>query len=509
MASSLIRGKYLIRKVESRTRADIVEAGAVYQEDGRIVETGTFEELSQKYPRAEAVGSDHHVVIPGLINAHHHVGITSFQRGVPNEPLEIWACAMNGVIGTDQYLDTLYSAFEMIESGVTTVQHLHGWGPGPIDSIRKLADETLRAYRDLGMRVSYSYAVRDQNYLVYESDESFLRTLPADLARQLGTLLEAHSSITLDDYFALFEDLYERYNDEPRIRIQLAPSNLTWCSDRALGRLASYSADYDVPLHMHLLETPYQKEYAFRRSGTTAVKFLHQQGLLGSRMTLGHGTWVTPEDIDLLADSGTNICHNCSSNLALRSGIAPLNAYQYAGARVAIGIDGAGINDDRDMLQEMRLVLSVHRVPGMNPDAVPSPAQVFQMATEHGARTTPYGSEIGTLEPGKLADLVLLDWDQIAHPYLDRDVQVVDAVLHRAKSGAVDTVIIGGELVYEDGMYTRINKQEVLQALADSLADAPTAEDLTRRKLIADALPYVREYFRNYADVSMRDWMLP
>lgn len=115
----------------------------------------------------------------------------------------------------------------MIESGVTTVQHLHGWRPGPIDLIRELADETLRAYRDLGMRVSYSYAVRDQNYIVYESDESFLRTLPTQLASQLAPLFETHSSVALDDYFSLFEDLYRRYNDEPLIRVELAPSNLT------------------------------------------------------------------------------------------------------------------------------------------------------------------------------------------------------------------------------------------------------------------------------------------
>lgn len=94
MASSLTRGKYLIRKVDSRTEVHVMKAGAVYQENGRIVETGRYEELSQKYTQAETIGSDHHVVMPGLINAHHHVGITSFQRGVPNDPLEIWAVDM-------------------------------------------------------------------------------------------------------------------------------------------------------------------------------------------------------------------------------------------------------------------------------------------------------------------------------------------------------------------------------------------------------------------------------
>ena len=131
------------------------------------------------------------------------------------------------------------------------------------------------------------------------------------------------------------------------------------------------------------------------------------------------------------------------------------------------------------------------------------------MATEHGAHTTLYGSEIGTLEPGKLADVVLLDWNQIAHPYLDREVPVIDAVLHRAKSRAVDTVIIGGEPILKYGEYTRINKQEILEELADSLANAPTVDDIHRRRLIAAMLPYVREYFRDYVDVGIKDWMLP
>src|SRR5207247_9617904 len=109
--------------------------------------------------------------------------------------------------------------------------------------------------------------------------------------------------------------------------------------------------------------------------------------------------------------------HNASSHLRLRSGVAPLNDLTARGVRVALGLDEAGINDDRDMFQEMRLVLRLHRVPGMA-DVVPTSAQVFQMGTAGGAATTGFADRIGAIEPGKAADLVLLPWRSVAHPYL-------------------------------------------------------------------------------------------
>src|SRR5439155_27152733 len=199
-------------------------------------------------------------------------------------------------------------------------------------------------------------------------------------------------------------------------RIQLAPANLHWCSDDALRALKDYAETYHVGLHMHLLETPYQQEYAQRRTGTTAVQYLADLGLLGPQLTIGHGVWLTEADIELVASTGTMICHNASSNLRLRSGVAPLNHFLARGVRVARGLDEAGINDDRDMLQEMRLVLRLHRVPGME-DIVPTSPQVLQMATEYGAQTTGFAQTIGTIAPGQAADLVVMNWPQIASPY--------------------------------------------------------------------------------------------
>lgn len=508
MTTSLVRGKYVICKVNSRDDAEIIEDGALFQQDGIIKEIGKFEDLFAKYPEHEIIGEPTDLVMSGYTNSHHHIGLTGIQRGVNNEPLEIWAANMLGTFGVDQYLDTFYSAFEMIESGVTTVQHIHGWMPGPLDQLRGAAADVLRAYQDIGMRVSYSHAVREQNFLVYESDEKFLKTLPREMAGKIAADLKGHYDTSAEDYLTLFEELYREYNDQDRIRVQLSPSNLHWCSDATLEKLQSYSERYAVPMHMHLLETMYQKEYARRRSNSTAIEHLHRLGLLGPHMTLGHGTWTTRSDIELIAETGTHICHNCSSNLCMGNGIMPLNQYQEQGVKVAIGIDGAGLNDDRDMLQEMRLIQNIHKVPGAEPEAIPNPNQIFQMATERGAATTPYGDQIGTLETGKLADIVIMDWQQLSLPYLDRDMPVIDAIVHRGKSKNVKTVIIGGEPILRDREYTRFNKQEILNTYADKLKNILTDEDLERRELFKRVVPFVRDYFRNYAESNRKDWML-
>lgn len=110
----------------------------------------------------------------------------------------------------------------------------------------------------------------------------------------------------------------------------------------------------------------YQKAYAMKRTGGSAMAHVHAVGLTGPGLTIGHGVWMTERDIELCAETGTRVCHNCSSNMRLKSGLAPLNRFRSRGIPVALGMDEAGINDDRDMLQELRLVLRAHREPGID-----------------------------------------------------------------------------------------------------------------------------------------------
>ncbi|SNB73054.1 Cytosine/adenosine deaminase [Arboricoccus pini] len=495
---SIIRGKYVITRALDRHGWEQIEDGAVLQKDGVIAAIGRFEDLARQNPETSVIGTGNEVLLPGFVNGHHHVGLTPLQLGSPDMPLELWFATRMVTRDVDLYLDTLYSAFEMIASGITTVQHIHGWMPGRLPEVEASADQVIAAYEAIGMRVSYCFALRDQNHLVYESNEDFLARVPDDVKPLLAKYFDRFQ-LGAEEAIELFGHLHGKHQAKERVKIQLAPANLHWCSDRALEMLAETSERYDAPLHMHLVETAYQKEYARRRGGGTALDYIARFGLLGPKLTLGHGVWLSEGDIERIAETGTCICHNCSSNFRLRSGVAPLNRFEAKGINVAIGIDEAGINDDRDMLQEMRMVLRAHREPGMD-DSVPTPAQVFRMATEGGAMTTPYGSTLGRLEVGRGADMVLIDWRQVSYPYLDREVPVLDAVIQRAKTEGVNTVMVAGEVVYQGGRFTKVDRDAALGQISDLLSRELSESEKDRRRLSKAVLPHMRAFYEGYID---------
>ena len=202
-------------------------------------------------------------------------------------------------------------------------------------------------------------------------------------------------------------------------------------------------------MHIHLVESVYQKLYGLKTWEKTPVAHLEELGFLGPELSCAHSVWLTEGDIDLLAGNNATVCHNPSSNLRLKNGIAPVNPMLAKGLNVALGTDSTAINDDDDMLQEMRLVSKLHRQPAVGAPAVDS-HQVLKMATVNAAQPTFFHDRIGTLEKGRRADVVLLDLTSIEEPYLDTEVQVVDALLYRGKSDSVDTVIIDGEVVLRD-----------------------------------------------------------
>jgi 5-methylthioadenosine/S-adenosylhomocysteine deaminase len=466
--------------------------------DGRVSAILSQAEARIRYPSARREGGKGRVAIPGLVNAHHHVGTTPLQLGSPDHPLELWFASRLALRDVDPRLDTLYAAFEMIESGVTTVQHLHSRAAGTPEQIVATGKQVLDAYRAIGMRASYSMALRDQNRLVYEDDALFVERLPDALKAPMRAYFERFT-LPLPEQRAVFEALLAAVAGERRLAVQVAPANLHWLSDAALGLAGELSTRHDLPMHMHLLETPYQKVYAAKRTGGSALAHIDRFGLLGRRLTIGHGVWMTESDIELCAQRGTHICHNCSSNFRLKSGIAPVNRFLARGIPVALGMDEAGINDDRDMLQEMRMALRVHREPGIEAPH-PTPAQILRMATERGADTTPFAGRIGRLSAGRDADVVLFDWDTVTYPYQSPDIPPVDVLVQRAKSSSVKTVFVAGEAVYRDGRFVHVDKQAVLAEIAARFALPLTEAEIERRQLARDVFPHVRKFYDFYLD---------
>ena len=241
MSTTLIRSRSTITQASRTEPPTIIADGAVLQEDGVIAAVGTYDALHRRYPDTQVLGSGNEILIPAFVNGHHHVGLTPVQLGSPDMPLELWFITRMVARNLNVYLDTLYSAFEMVGSGITTVQHIHGWLPGTLAEVQAKSNDVIRAYEDIGMRVSYCYAVRDQNRLVYQDDAAFVASLPTELRGPMQAWFDRFQ-MTLDGCMDLFGSLHGAHAGKERVKVQLAPANLHWCSDAAPTRLGEASA---------------------------------------------------------------------------------------------------------------------------------------------------------------------------------------------------------------------------------------------------------------------------
>ena len=498
VTASIIYGGAALLREEGGREPRVCQNAGVYQTGGVVQEIGAVSDLRRKYPNVATIGSLDEILLPGLINSHHHVGITSLQLGTLDQPLETTFAARLAHRDVDPYLDTLHSAFEMIASGITSVHHLHNPRRGSVRQWRPAAERILDAYRAVGMRVTYSFMVRVQSRIIYGDDEKFVRDLPEALQRSAQEHLESYSA-GLDQFVEHFEGLYKAHAGDPRVAIYLAPGNLHWCTDESLVALARLAKDYSVGMHMHLLETPYQRAYAYRSTGKSAVRYLSDLGILGPDLTLGHCAWCSEEDLDLIAASGTMTCHLPSSNLRLHNGIAPLRAFLDRGITVALGMDECTLNDDRDILFEMRLASKLHHAPGIG-NRSPTGAEIIAMATESAAKTTGFAGRTGVLSPGYAADCLLIDRRRLGYPYLDESVPALDAVLYRAKPGHVNTVIVDGEILYQNGVFTRLDAEAARSDLAERMKSPLTEEDLARRRFAQALVPHVARHYDGWLD---------
>lgn len=473
---------------------------AILVRNGLIAAVEPAAALRSKHPDLPRFGGPGMIAMPGMVNSHHHSGVTPLMHGVPFAPLEFWLPQFRTQRRIGLRADTLYSAIEMLESGTTTVHHIHGGVAGGPDNWHAAADQVIGTYREIGMRVGYSFMIRDRNRISYESDETVLAALPSDASEWLGRQL-ANETAPTAELMQFYQELTQRWSaaDPSGVRTNLAPANLHWCTDETLVQIFDTARGAGAQVHMHLLETERQAQFAQWHTGRSAVEHLYALGCLGPNLTLGHGNWVSRGDLDLLADCGCSICHNASSGLRLGSGIAPVNQMLARGVPVALGIDQSGINDDRDMLAEIKLVWALHRETGLfNTRA--SAAQILQMATEHGAQTAGFGVMIGRLEVGRAADIVLLDRARVERPAIDPRTPLVDAVVMRAKSNAVEQVFVGGQLVVDGGRVIGIDRDALMADVAAELQRPLTDTEIEARAMVDKLLPVLHAQHRALPD---------
>jgi 5-methylthioadenosine/S-adenosylhomocysteine deaminase len=291
----------------------------------------------------------------------------------------------------------------------------------------------------------------------------------------------------------------DRYHDPQShlVHLQVSPAGGQWCSDGLILAAVNFARDRNLRVQMHMLETQYQRTYAFKQWGKSFIQHLEEIGALGPWLTLAHMVWVEEEDLAILAERGVGLAHNPSSNLRLRSGVAPVPEMVAARLNVGIGMDGQTLDDDQDYLRELRLAWTLANRPGANATTIGSET-ILSMGTQKGAQITLGSSAaLGELKPGYLADLIFIDWPAVQGVWAAPDAPVVDILLRRASRRHVRHVMVNGEWVVRDGTHMTLDEQ----AIASSLRDEVQRQSRLQRaelSIYRSLLPYLRKFYASW-----------
>jgi cytosine/adenosine deaminase-related metal-dependent hydrolase len=461
---------------------------------------GTYEELSAQYPGTKEIGGDHFLVIPGLINGHSHGrGLTDFQRGARDNTLETWRFdTYNKFVPISIYDDVSYSAARLLKSGVTTTMHNQSLAPDPTDFEKKFED-CLRAYSDAGMRVLLCPAISNDNRFVYGDNEAIVAALSEE-SRKILTASPAPGALTAANYVQAVRDLHKKFNGGMS-RIGFGPVAPQWCTKDLLVGIRREADRLGVPIHTHALQTIFQKNYALRFLGKSLITYMNDIGLLGRNVVIGHCVFPTESDIELLARTDTGVTHHPSCNLRVRNGIAPAFHMLRAGVRVGLGLDGKSINDDDDFIQEMKVCFLLHRIPSLDVDSPHLSARnVFKMATEIGSTLVGYGDELGRLEPGRKADLVLLDYKDMCRPFVDPSHDPIETILYRGIGRHVHTVLVNGRIVVQGGQLLTLDEEAIGNRLAEAASRPRTEPEVARINAMDELRVQMVHYYQGWTE---------
>ncbi|MCY4024213.1 MAG: amidohydrolase family protein [Anaerolineaceae bacterium] len=446
---------------------------ALMIEGATIVEVSGRGALVSKHPDVPVLGGDELLLMPGFVNSHDHGrALGTVALGLPDDMLEVWLAGLGSLPRIPPRLAAEYEGWQLIRSGVTSVAHSHN--PASLATLFQEIPETLAGYRRAGLRVAMFPPLLDQNTLVYLDEENFIESLPADL-RNAARARAGKPGMDLREWLDGLQDLHDRYHDARnyRVHIQASPVGGQWASDSLILGATDWARANNTRVQMHMLESPYQRDYAWRTWGRGFIEQLDRLGALGDWLTLAHMVWSEADDPALLAARNVSVAHNPSSNLRLRSGIAPIAPFNKEGVNVGIGMDGHTLDDDQDYLREMRLAFTLGNQPGAGSVGL-SPGDVLKMATRSGAIAT-FGRDVplGALRPGWLADLVLLDWRAVrgcALPaHFPADSHIPEFLLRRATRRHVQHVMVHGEWLMRDGHHTRLEENGLHAAMREAL----------------------------------------
>jgi 5-methylthioadenosine/S-adenosylhomocysteine deaminase len=478
----------------------LIPDGAVVVEDGMITAVGSRAELVAREPFDRVLGSGDHFVLPGFVNCHYHselaIGPGLYQHIFEKANVHIQA-GVGPISEDDLYYGVLWGLVTAIKGGQTGTVDMYYGRPSLPDFG---CEPALHAYEDAGLRTAFGLVSRDQNIYAHESDERFLGRLPADLAEEVRGSPMGYAW-PVDEVMASFMRLHGAWHGrDDRIRIVTAPDWTPACSDDLYLRCRRVADDHGTAMITHALETRAEMMFNLRAHGRTAVRRLADLGVLTPATVLEHFVWVTDDDLRMFADSGAVASSNPGSNLRLSTGICRVRYIMAAGGRIAFGTDGISFSDRDDFFTELRLACYLQRLPRDFGQGRLDSEQVLRAAARNGAQALGLNGKLGSLEPGRYADLLIVGKDRIFFPpgRYSRE-PFLDVILDRAESADIETVMVGGRVLMEAGRVTVVDEARVRDRFAEAVAERvyrPGAEVRRWAELGTLVEPYLAGLYR-------------
>ncbi|MDL2397881.1 amidohydrolase family protein [Rhizobium mayense] len=420
------------------------------------------------------------LVMPAPVNAHDHgYGIRTLDFGAVDDALEAWIPGMRLRPRTDAYLEALVAFARLAQTGVGATMHCHN-----SLNINRLGDEAaavIRAAGDVGIRLGLSCPLLDFDPWAYGGGPEKLKPLLSeDDWRALSPSIPAYAPIA--EQIAVVEAVAAA-NSNPMVDVQYGPIGPQWCSDAMLEAIAEASALNNRRIHMHLLESPRQRQWLDRRFPQGVVRYLDEIGFLSPRLAVAHGVQLQPAECELLAERGVQLVSNPSANLRLRSGIAPISLVADNGPALAIGLDGTGFDDDQDLWREMRLIYLLHG--GRELTRRFTADQIFDAAIHIGARV---------VNAPASQDFVVIDYEALTADCLFDDIDEAEVLLTRMTSSYAKGLFVGGREIMRNGRLTSVDFEEARRELREQArADLPRVQ--RERQLARILSAAIRRYY--------------
>jgi len=386
------------------------------------------------------------LALPALANAHDHGrGLRPSAYGVADDAVELWVPGTYMLPPLDPYLVAAVALGRMAESGVASIMHCHLFRLP--ERLMAEAEAVARAARAVGVRVAFAAPLRDRHRLGYGDDDAILGCMDPACRDAVAAQFQRPLPPAREQ-LAVIGEIARRFAGD-LFHVQYGPIGVEWCSDALLEAVAAESVRTGLRVHMHLLESKTQREWADHAYPRGIVQHLDRVGLLSPRLAVAHGVWLRPEECALLAERGVAVSVNATSNLRLRSGVAPMAAMRQARLSVGLGMDSLSIDDDDDMLRELRLAWRLHR--GFGLDETLDKAALFEAAMRQGPAIVTGEKNFGAIEPGAAADILLLDYAAMTRDAIDDVCDETEVVLARAMQEHVRALVVAGRTVIADG----------------------------------------------------------